>query len=255
VPSAVKEQAKEKAAEAAGYRARLYDRYRSAQGYASIDDRAARAPYLRRLIARHFPPDREAQILDLGCGGGTLIYFLREAGYRQALGVDASPEQVAAARALNIPGIRQGELIETLRAAGDDSLDVVVAFDLIEHLTKPELLALADEVHRALKPQGRWIIHAPNAESPFGARVRYSDWTHEQAFTKESLGQLLRAVGFARVQCYEDQPTVHGVKSALRWLVWKAARGLLRLYWAAETGSAGRDCLFSQNLLAVGIKE
>ena len=47
---------------------------------------------------------------------------------------------------------------------------------------------------------------------------------------------------------------MHGAKSALRWLLWKGFRGVLRLYIAAETGDASNARIFSQNLLAVAIK-
>jgi cyclopropane fatty-acyl-phospholipid synthase-like methyltransferase len=221
----------------------------------SLDDRGLRAPYIRHLIREHFPPNREAKILDLGCGSGTLLHFLLQAGYRELSGVDVSSDQVAAARELSIEGVREGDIGEILYRIDNESLDVVVTFDVIEHMTKPELLEFADEVYRILRKAGRWIIHAPNAASPFGSRVRYADWTHEQAFTKESLEQLLKAVGFEEVHCYEDHPIVHGMKSAIRWLIWKVVRGVLRVYWMAETGDIGQDCIFSQNLLAVATKK
>jgi hypothetical protein len=66
--------------------------------------------------------------------------------------------------------------------------------------------------------------------------------------------QLLLASGFAELRCYEDTPVVHGVPSALRWVVWKGMRALLRLYVAAETGDSGRACIFSQNFLRVAVK-
>jgi len=46
----------------------------------------------------------------------------------------------------------------------------------------------------------------------------------------------------------------HGLKSAVRWALWRCIRGLLRLYLAAETGDTGRDAIFSENLLAVAFK-
>ncbi|MCX5720885.1 MAG: class I SAM-dependent methyltransferase [Nitrospirae bacterium] len=237
-------------------RDRIYERYRSrGVGAYLADDRECRAPYLRHLIRKHVPPCREVKILDLGCGSGTLIYFLREAGYHCVSGVDCSPEQVAAARDLGIEGIREADLGEVLRTLDGEAVDVVIAFDVIEHMTKPELLAFADEVYRVLRTGGRWILHAPNAEALFGSRVRYADWTHEQAFTKESLEQLLRTVGFKEIHCYEDEPVIHGFKSFIRWLTWKAVRSVLRVCWLAETGGTGRDGIFSQNLLAVAGKE
>jgi 2-polyprenyl-3-methyl-5-hydroxy-6-metoxy-1,4-benzoquinol methylase len=206
------------------------------------------------LIKTHFPSDRNTRVLDLGCGSGTLLYFLQAAGYRELSGIDSSPEQIEHARQLGFPNVSEADVFGFLETTADDSYDVVVAFDMIEHLTKPELLRLADEIYRALAPDGRWIIHAPNAEGVFGSRVRYSDLTHEQAFTPASLAQLAMAAGFRSSECFEDAPVAHGMKSVGRLIVWKLGRGLLRLFFMAETGETGRKAIFSQNLLAVFAK-
>lgn len=215
---------------------------------------APRLPYLRRLVRRHFPRDKTAQILELGCGHGALLYALGRAGYQNARGVDGSPEQVEAARHLCIPGVERGDVMTTLATAPAASFDVVVAFDVIEHFTKDELIHLVDEVRRVLKPGGRWVIHVPNAESPFFASVRYGDFTHELAFTRVSLAQLLCSSGFERVECFEDRPVPHGVKSSVRAVLWQMIRAGLLAYIAVETGAFDRHAVFSQNLLAVAYK-
>jgi SAM-dependent methyltransferase len=244
------------AADPGDYRARLYERYVSTRQPASA---AGEGPafsdlYLGRVIRAHFPADRGARILDLGCGSGALVHFARRAGYAHVRGVDISPEQVAEARRRGVEGVEQGDVMETLRSLPDGALDVVVAFDVLEHFRRDEVLAFVDQVRRVLAPGGRWIIHVPNAESPFFGRIRYGDWTHETAFTRTSLHQLLTGSGFARVRCYEDAPVVHGLKSAVRFALWKAVRSALRVYLAAETGYTG-DVVLSQNLLAVAERD
>lgn len=240
------------------YRSRIYSSYVNARAARlapdSIDSLAPRAPYLQRLIHRHFPTDRRAAILDLGCGYGAIMYFARQAGYANMRGVDGSTEQVAAAKRLGIQGVEEGDLLQALAGMEDASQDCIVAFDVIEHFTRDELIGLVDEVRRVLKPGGRWIIHAPNGESPFGGRMRFWDLTHELAFTRTSIAQLLYSSGFPDVQCYEDEPVPHGLKSGVRWVLWKLIRGGLRAYLAIETGDTGRDAIFSQNFLTVAVK-
>jgi len=237
-------------------RTRLYSRYVTGRTYAFTPSTAAdlepRGHQLRRIIRRHFPEDRSARILDLGCGHGALLHFCAELGYRDAIGIDGSPEQVDAAHRLGLRNVTHGDVLRTLAEEAAGRFDVVVTFDVLEHFDKSTLLNVVDGVHRILKPGGRWIIHAPNAEGPLGARMRYWDLTHELAFTSESIILLLRSSGFERISVFEDEPVPHGLASAGRWMLWKVFRNLLRLYLIAESGYG--NAVFTQNLFAVAYK-
>ena len=236
-------------------RRRLYERYLSthtARGR-SLDVReASRQPYLDRLIRRWFPADRAARIMDLGCGDGMLLRCLQRHGYQHVRGVDTSPEQVALAvsRGTNVVC---GDLLDALRQTPAESEDVIVAFDVLEHFRKPELLSIGDEACRALRPGGRLIAHVPNGMALLGAPAFFDDLTHETCFTQISMRQLLSVVGFQDVRIEEDSPAVHGATSAVRWLLWQVVRQGARVARAAETGvwSGG---VFSRNLLAIASK-
>lgn len=243
------------------YKARIYAHYVHASGDTPLapSDTGGLKPrqaYLEKLIRDHFPPDKNVVILDVGCGHGALLYFAQKAGYAHGAGVDVSGEQVEAARALGIPGVAQGDLMETLRGLPQGSQDVVVAFDILEHFPPNEQIRFVDEARRVLKPDGgRFIIHVPNGESPFHGRVLYGDYTHERAFTRSSMTQLLRASGFSDVTCFEDAPVSPGIKGFARRVIWKSIRNLLRLYLAAETGRAENDVILSQNFLTVAMRQ
>ena len=84
--------------------------------------------------------------------------------------------------------------------------------------------------------------------------MRYWDFLATTSYTHASISQMLRAAGYADVQCVEDTPAVHGLKSAVRWVLWKCIRAVGRLMLAAETGESGRDAIFSQVFLVVAIK-
>ncbi len=236
------------------HRSRIYERYVSSRAGTAPDadglDYGLRAPYLERLLREHFPADRDARIVDLGCGDGALLHFASAAGYRFVRGIDRSGEQVALARRRGLD-VEEGDLLELAARLADQSQDVVIAFDVAEHLTRAELLTLVDHIRRMLRPGGRCILHVPNAESPLFGRIRYGDFTHEQAFTRGSLHQILSASGFSEIACFEDTPVVHGAKSALRWALWKLIRSGLRFYLAVETGSTDPGAVFTQNVLVV----
>jgi SAM-dependent methyltransferase len=239
------------------YRSRVYARYVSAspalRENAAHDLLVMRGPYLRRLIRHHFPADRDAKILDFGCGPGTIINHARALGYRNIEGVDASREQVERAANLGIPGVRLGDIVETANELPPESVDAVITFDVIEHFGRDELFRFAEAVHRITKQGGRWIIHVPNAESLFGALGRYGDLTHELSFTRNSINQLLGPGGW-RVQCFEDTPPIHGAASLVRAILWRGVRIGLLFLRTIEDGHPDRGAIFSQNLLAVAYK-
>ncbi len=241
----------------AKYRSRIYGRYVDAATTKLAPDAIAglepRRATLTRLIAEHFPPQKDAAILEVGCGHGALLYFAREAGYTNMRGVDRTPSQVEAARRLGINEVRAGEMLPTLYGTPAASLDAVIAYDVIEHLTKDELIDLADEIVRVLKPGGRWIVHAPNGLSPFAGAMTFGDLTHELAFTPESLTQLFLSSGFREATFHEDSPVAHGAKSTLRALLWPVIRFLYRAALVVETGMSDYR-IFTLNLIAVATK-
>ena len=240
------------------HRLRIYKMYLSNKNNhikrSNIKDLKSRLPFLKSLIIRHFPKNKKAIIFDFGCGNGLLVYLAKQMGFLNIKGVDISQEQIAFSKKLKNDGVEHGDGIKAIKDMDRNSLDCFITYDVIEHFNRSELLQLIDNVYGILRHDGRWIIHVPNAESPFGMRIRYGDLTHELAFTKTSLTQALLLSGFSRVDCYEDQPIPHGLKSSIRYLLWKILRFLLWCYIAIETGEIDRNSIFSQNFLAVAYK-
>jgi len=237
----------------------IYDRYLSGHGLsaavpASISDLKPRSAYLTGLIQNHFPPDKHAVILDLGCGHGALLHFAKRKGYTNIRGIDLSQEQIETAWRLGIQDVNKADMLREVQSLKHNSHDMIITFDVIEHYSKNEVVEFVHEIHRVLRPGGIRLIHTPNGESPFGGRVFYGDFTHETAFTRVSIAQLLQTAGFSKVSSYEDTPVIHGMKSFVRWLLWKVIRAALRLYSAAETGDTGNNAIFTQNFLTVAVK-
>ncbi|HEY1943541.1 MAG TPA: class I SAM-dependent methyltransferase [Roseiarcus sp.] len=234
----------------------VYGNYETTHHVYGVADVAA-TPGRRRQIAaalrKWLPADRAARILDFGCGDGTLLSIAEGLGYTQLHGVDVSSGLAALARKATRAQVVSGDGFEYLRRAAPLSFDAIVAFDVLEHLTKPELAAWAREAHRVLAPGGVVLLHVPNGCSPFVGRVLSGDLTHERAFTANSLGQLLRPIGFVDGAAYEDPPQPHGLKSFVRTLLWQVIRVTAVGWLAIETGVA-RGHVLTINLFYVARK-
>lgn len=222
------------------YRERIYEHYATRFQDASevFDEATARrwGHLYRQLLRGWLPKDHDAKVLDLGCGGGRLLHMLRELGYRNLQGVDASAEQVRIARQVT-PEIEQADVLGFLEAH-ENQYDWICGFDIIEHLHKPEVLRFLDAAQRALRSGGRLVLHTPNADSPWAGV--HNDFTHEVEFNANTLGRLLVLAGFSEIEAREVGPAPrHSVLSALRYPLWKAIRLGLRIWNLAETGGPG----------------
>lgn len=179
-----------------------------------------------------------ASILDLGCGDGTLLAYLKTIGFTQAQGVDYSAEQVAAACARGVIA-RQGDLFEAL-ASAQKTYDVIFAFDVIEHMTKGELARLGKQLRLAIRPGGLLVLQTPNGDGVGSGHVVYGDLTHETIFNDSSLAQYLRAFGFTDVRFYETGPVPHSLFGMTRWVGWKAIRAIAQGLSLVQTGRCPR---------------
>ena len=95
-------------------------------------------------------PSPGERILDLGCGDGHLSLKIAGCG-AVVVGVDASPEQVAAARAAGV----DAHVVDGQSLAYDAEFDAVFSNAALHWMLDPD--AVIDGVWRALKPGGRFV--------------------------------------------------------------------------------------------------
>jgi hypothetical protein len=150
------------------------------------------------------------------------------------------------ARAAGIGRIREGDYRDVLSERAGQ-IAAITATDVLEHMTKPEVLDTFDRIASALAPGGVLIARVPNAASPFGGLIRHGDFTHESSYTVRSIRQLAAAAGFGSVTVTPCPPVAHGVISTGRLVVWKAMSGFCKVALAAETGVL-RGHIITQNL-------
>jgi len=135
------------------------------------------------------------KLLEIGCATGALLEFLRDRGW-DVCGVEISGEEADYARAKRGLEIHSIPLEEV--KFPDNYFDLVVASHLIEHLNNPR--SFVREVHRILKPQGRFFVTTPNIAGfqakLFGNLWRSAIFDHLYLFSKKTLSKLLLEEGF-----------------------------------------------------------
>lgn len=142
---------------------------------------------------------RSPKALDLGCGRGEWLELLQQHGF-QAKGVDLNEGMLQECKARNLD-VFQGDAIAYLKDLPDESLHVISAFHLVEHIPFDILQQLIAEAHRVLLPGGLMILETPNPESLLvGTSSFYLDPTHERPLPSALLSFAVEFAQFSRVK-------------------------------------------------------
>jgi 2-polyprenyl-3-methyl-5-hydroxy-6-metoxy-1,4-benzoquinol methylase len=239
------------------YRIRIYQKYgTNFQDAPEIfsEDAAERWSRVYSYYLRNWlPVNKNAAIVDVGCGSGKLLYLFKIMQYKNITGVDISPEQVKLARQV-VSVVEEANVLDWLEAY-PSKFDLITGLDIIEHLDKLEVLRFLDASFKALKPGGRLVLQTPNAESPWGSQHRYNDFTHEVGFNPNLLTRLLNLTGFQKMEARETGPVPWGNSwiSSCRYLIWQSIRLGLKIWNLAETGLSGSG-VFTRVFLITGLK-
>lgn len=126
-----------------------------------------RLGFIRSALDAHFGGDGKSRFpllnrtaLDVGCGAGLLCEPLARLG-AAVTGVDAAPENIAAAKAhAALSGLQIDYRAGEIAAQGLGQFDVVTSMEVIEHVHDPAVFI--GELKRRLKPDGLLLLSTPN---------------------------------------------------------------------------------------------
>jgi len=137
------------------------------------------------------------RILEIGCGIGTIVFELNKQGY-DITGTDISTE------AIDYGLKKYGDIRLQVRAAEDlgyedESFDVVLSFDLFEHIAKID--KHLSEVSHVLRKDGLYLFQTPNKYSNVIFETLYHKslkWrrAHPSLHTPGRLNKRLSGHGF-----------------------------------------------------------
>jgi len=170
--------------------------YPSRDGQECTFSRRTAARLLSLITAKGVIPFRgDGRILDIGCGGGSYLYRLKQWGW-DAYGVE--PSETGARQALSLGlNVKQGMLEEARFDAG--FFDVIRLSNVVEHLPNPK--NSFREIHRILKADGRVYVTVPNTRS-LVFRLFRENWyaldvpRHVISYSPKTLEVLAAATGF-----------------------------------------------------------
>jgi SAM-dependent methyltransferase len=152
-----------------------------------------------------------SDVLDVGCGRGEFLTLLGERGI-SARGLDINQTMVDLCTAKGLDAAA-GDAVAYLRGLPDASLGGLIAAQVVEHFDPPYLNAFVEAAFAKLRPGAVIVLETINAASWYAFFSSYiRDYTHRQPLHPETLGFLLEAAGFQRVELRYLSPVADSQK-------------------------------------------
>jgi 2-polyprenyl-3-methyl-5-hydroxy-6-metoxy-1,4-benzoquinol methylase len=105
-----------------------------------------------------------ADVLDIGCGYGWFEHFALSNGAGSIVGVEPTEDDLATARAWIQDDRASFQVVgATALPFADASFDIVVMWEVLEHLPRQSEPTAFAEVARVLRPGGRLFLSTPHA--------------------------------------------------------------------------------------------
>ena len=201
-------------------------------------------------FGKYLPAKRDACILEIGCGGGHFLYFLKKKGYTNYLGIDLSAEAIEIARTRITCHVEKMDAVSFL-IDKVNCYDAICSNDMIEHIPKKQILDFLLLVYKALNPSGVLLLRLPNMGNPFALNNRYRDFTHECGYTEKSIFQVLYLSGFRTIHIKPDQLYGKSVNVYMSKIVSSLLHTIIRkLFW--YQGFTSPEILSSRMVVIAG---
>jgi 2-polyprenyl-3-methyl-5-hydroxy-6-metoxy-1,4-benzoquinol methylase len=240
------------------YKTRVYENYINSTTTQHVDFNNISKYYLlheeyfKKNYLPYMPADKNALIVDVGCGIGAFLIFARNQGYKNVKGIDLSELNIEVCREKGLT-VEKAEAISYLSKRTGE-IDIIVFNEVIEHLEKQEVFDTLDVMKDALSNGGILMIKTPNMANPYTGPASLSiNITHQLCFTEISLRQVLHTVGFSDTAIVgTDIYVKNNIINLLARLVSKLV--CFNLYMKSWLFGRKTIKIFTKNLLAVAKK-
>jgi SAM-dependent methyltransferase len=205
------------------------------QSYAAKPDAYFSSP--RQDIEPLLPAQYE-RVLEIGCGTGATLRWLKQAGRcTRTIGVELFEDAAAIAKQ-HADEVLVGNAEQLINDSFDsDSFDLILCLDVLEHMVDPWLFV--SKIEALLEPGGTVIVSVPNVRHlavllplAFGGRWRYTndgilDRTHLRFFAREGALALLSTQRLSVSGWLHKVSPLPSVSGTLNLLTFGLAKDLL----------------------------
>ena len=212
-------------------------------------------PNYQLNVGQFLPADRDARILDFGCGMGQFLLFLQDRGYGNAQGIDVSRSQIEYCSSIGLQNVSLETDPRTFLENHVGTFELIVALDVFEHLQKSTIIPTLRAIRAALKPGGIFFMRVPNIAAAVGPWTRYMDFTHELSYCDRSAYQILSEADFNDIRILPSRTFYnHRILGKMFELARSSFYLGLKLVYYLQAPGTHTPKVFTTDLIAVGTK-
>ena len=144
-----------------------YDRYVTSHlGFVQKENHETMSRYFAKNYLRHLGK-KTSQVLEIGCGLGSFLYFLQQYGFVNYSAIDLSEECVSSCIDMGLgsqANLERADAFDFLKNS-PKKFDVIVMNDVIEHIEKEKIVEMLKLIYVSLADGGRLIIKVVNSSN------------------------------------------------------------------------------------------
>lgn len=154
-------------------------------------------------------------VLDIGCGFGTLLYIMKKEKKANVFGVELGNLDIKAAKEFYGLDVFRGSL-ETFAAKEENwgKFNIVIMHHTLEHL--PEPVASLEQIKKLLKPEGILYIGVPNLMNIKKRPEIFFQRAHPFSYSPHSLKLMLAKAGFEIIKFNKNAGYPGGMEMAAK---------------------------------------
>lgn len=173
--------------------------------------------------------NKQIKVLELGPGTGILAKWLRKKGFKNYSSIEACESYARSLKEQGFGCICSPDIPEALEnALKGEEFDLVIAIDMLEHVSNDEAIRILEAVHTKMRANGLLLVQVPNVSALYGWNTQASDPTHRAIFNENSLKASFKAAGFNEVDIREVR-LPHGLANHMRHFIRSLLFSLHRL--------------------------
>jgi SAM-dependent methyltransferase len=169
-------------------------------------DKNTRRYFRAELRHAGIDSNESLKVLEIGFGNGGFLAYAREQKWCSE-GTEVNTQLLDQGKSAKF-SVHQGPSLDQLESG---QYDLVVAFDVLEHINQHEIEEFLLAIKRVLKTSGCFLARFPNGDSPLGLIAQNGDVTHNNFIGSGKVRYYSSMVGMKILRLAGESEPIWGV--------------------------------------------